>query len=281
MTAATLASLHLYPIKGCRGVDVASASVAVTGLVHDGVGDREWMLVDEGGRFVTQREHPQLALVVVGIDAGALTLTVRGAAPLRVAPPAADGPAREVVVWRSHVLARDGGDDAADLVSTWLGVHVRLVRFDRSRPRACNPQFAGDSGAHTLFADGYPLLVIGESSLSELNGRMAGYGEPPLPMNRFRPNVVVRGLPPFAEDHLATLRIGDLALAPVKPCVRCQVTTTDQATAAVGVEPLRTLGEFRMDEQFGGVTFGMNAVVTAGAGTAIAAGSPVDVDYRF
>ena len=106
-------------------------------------------------------------------------------------------------------------------------------------------------------------------------------GEPALPMNRFRPNLVVRGLPPFAEDHLSTLRIGDVELTPVKPCVRCQVTTTDQATAAVGIEPLRTLGGFRMDERFGGVTFGMNAVVTAGAGARIASGDTVTADYRF
>ncbi len=281
MTSATLASLHFYPVKGCRGIDIASAAVAVTGLAHDGVGDREWMLVDRDGRFVTQREHPRLALVQVGIDGGTLTLTAPGATPLRVTPPSPDIPGREVVVWRSYVLGRDAGDAAAALLSTWLGFPVRLVRFDRSRARPCNPEFAGNSGAHTLFADGYPLLVIGESSLAELNERMTGHGEPALLMNRFRPNVVVAGLPPFAEDHVSTLRIGAVELTVVKPCVRCQVTTTDQATAAVGVEPLRTLGEFRMDEHFGGVTFGMNAVVTAGAGTRIAAGDPVTADYRF
>ncbi|MFO1395830.1 MAG: MOSC N-terminal beta barrel domain-containing protein [Burkholderiales bacterium] len=281
MPTATLPSLHLYPVKGCRGIDIASATVAVTGLAHDGVGDREWMLVDRDGRFVTQREHPRLALVQVAIHDGALTFTTPDSRPLRVAPPAADAPSREVVVWHSQVLGRDAGNAAAQMLSTWLGLDVRLVRFDRTRARPCNPEYAGDSGAHTFFADGYPLLVIGESSLAELNERMAARGEPALPMNRFRPNLVVRGLPPFAEDHLSTLRIGDVELTPVKPCVRCQVTTTDQATAAVGIEPLRTLGGFRMDERFGGVTFGMNAVVTAGAGARIASGDTVTADYRF
>lgn len=281
MTTATVASLHVYPVKGCRGIDVAAAAVTVTGLTHDGVGDREWMLVDREGRFVTQREHPRLALVQVGTDGGALTLTTPGAAPLHVAIPTASASAREVVVWRSEVLGQDGGDAAAALVSAWLGVDVRLVRFDRARARPCNPEYAGNTGAHTFFADGYPVLVIGESSLAELNERMAAFGEPALPMNRFRPNVVVGGLPPFTEDHLATLRIGAVELTLVKPCVRCQVTTTDQATAAVGVEPLRTLGGFRMDEHFGGVTFGMNAVVTGGAGATIAAGAPVSAEYRF
>lgn len=281
MTTARIASLHLYPVKGCRGLDVAAATVAVTGLVHDGVGDREWMIVDRAGRFVTQREHPRLALVQVGADAGALTLAPPGAPPLRVPPPAAEAPVRDVIVWGSQVRGADAGDAAAALLSGWLHLAVRLVRFDRSRERRCNPQYAGDSGAHTFFADGYPLLVVGAASLAELNERMAGHGEPVLPMNRFRPNVVIADLPPFAEDHLARLSVGDLALTPVKPCVRCQVTTTDQATAAVGVEPLRTLGEFRMDEPFGGVTFGMNAIVSAGAGARLAAGAPVTVDYRF
>ena len=278
---ARIASLHLYPVKGCRGIDVPDATVAVTGLARDGVADREWMIVDGDGRFVTQREHPRLALVRVGLAEGALEVATPDAPPLRIRASDLAQAAREVVVWHSHVRGFDAGDAAARALSAWLGLAVRLVRYDRSRERPCNPEFVGDSGAHTLFADGYPLLVIGADSLAELNERMADHGEPALPMNRFRPNVVVAGLPPFAEDHLATLRIGEVELTPVKPCVRCQVTTTDQATAEVGVEPLRTLGEFRRDDRFAGVTFGMNAIVTAGAGASLAVGAPVAAAYRF
>lgn len=281
MTDARVTALHVYPVKSCAGIALADATVAVTGLVGDGVRDREWMVVDPDGRFLTQREHPRLALVAVAAGAGGLTLRAANAAPLHVDGTPSPAPARDVVVWRSDVRGFDAGDAAAAWLSAWLRTAVRLVRFDRSHERACNPEFAGDSGAHTLFADGYPVLVIGEGSLHELNERMAGFGEPALPMNRFRPNVVIAGLPPFAEDHVDTLRIGAVELKLVKPCVRCQVTTTDQASGAVGIEPLRTLGGFRTDERFGGVTFGMNAIATAGAGSPIAVGMPVAVDYRF
>ncbi len=278
MTVAVL-SLHVYPVKGCGGIDVASAEVATTGLATGGVGDREWMVVDGHGRFVTQREHPQLALVATAVREGALTLAAPGRAPLVVA--GAARAAREVVVWRSTVCGLDAGDAAAAWLSAHVGVDVRLVRFDRATTRPCNPEYAGDSGAHTLFADGYPLLVIGAASLADLNARMTARGFPALPMNRFRPNVVLAGLPAFDEDHLDTIAVGDVVLRCVKPCTRCRVTTTDQATAHVGEEPLRTLAGYRMDPRFDGVTFGMNAIVVAGAGSTLSAGAPARVDYRF
>jgi uncharacterized protein YcbX len=281
MSDARVSSLHVYPVKSCGGIALASATVAVTGLVADGVGDREWMIVDRDGHFVTQREFPRLALVALGLSADALAFSAPGTPSLRVP---LTGPTREaldVIVWRSDVRGLDAGDAAAAWFSAWLGNEVRLVRFDRSLPRPCNPEFAGDSGAHTFFADGYPLLVIGDGSLAELNERLARGGAGPLPMNRFRPNVVLAGLPPFAEDHLDTVTVGAVVLQLVKPCVRCQVTTTDQATGALGIEPLQTLGAFRMDARLGGVTFGMNAIVRQGAGSALAPGMPAEVAYRF
>lgn len=279
MTEARIASLHVYPVKGCRGIAAASVSVATTGLVIDGVGDREWMITDRAGRFVTQRELPRLALIETTVSDGALTLSVPDVAPLVV--DRADGTLRDVVVWRSEVRGIDMGNKAADWLSAWLAADVRLVRFDRSDKRVCNPEFAGDSGAHTFFADGYPVLVIGEASLENLNQRLAANGQTALPMNRFRPNVVLQGLPPFAEDHLDTIVVGDVVLHCVKPCVRCQVTTTDQDSAQVGMEPLRTLGEYRMNERMGGVTFGMNAIVIAGGERVLATGTQATVDYRF
>jgi uncharacterized protein YcbX len=191
------------------------------------------------------------------------------------------GDAIEVEVWRHQGRGIDAGDAAALWLSAWLGMAVRLVRFDRSTPRACNVEYAGDSGAHTLFADGYPVLVIGAASLDDLNARLVARGSSALPMNRFRPNVVLEGLPAYAEDHLDTITIGAVTLRCVKPCTRCTVTTTDQDSIEVGLEPLRTLGEYRMDAGLDGVTFGMNAVVIAGAGEAIARGDPARVDYRF
>lgn len=279
MTDVVVESLHVYPVKGCRGIDVARADVATTGLAVAGVADREWMVVDGAGRFVTQREHPQLALVATAAREGVLTLSAPGRPPLVLDGRA--GATREVVVWRSAVRGFDAGDAAAAWLSTHLGVDVRLVRFDRSGVRPCNPDYAGDSGAHTLFADSYPLLVIGAASLADLNARMTARGFPALPMNRFRPNLVLAGLPAYDEDHLDEITVGDVVLRCVKPCTRCRVTTTDQATAHVGHEPLRTLAAYRMDPRFDGVTFGMNAIVVAGAGGSLAAGAPGEAAYRF
>jgi uncharacterized protein YcbX len=278
-TGARIAALHVYPIKGCRPWSPPQVRVDTTGFSFAGVGDREWMVVDRGGRFVTQREYPRLALIDVAVDRVALTLAAGDRPPLAVPLAAPASASRDVVVWRSAVRGLDAGEPAAAWLSVWLGVDVRLVRFDRSLPRPCNPEYAGDSGAHTMFADGYPVLVIGAASLADLNARLAARGSPALPMNRFRPNLVLDGIDAFAEDHIDTITAGSVVLRCVKPCVRCQVTTTNQLTGEVGLEPLRTLGGYRMDERMGGVTFGVNAIVSAGG--EIATGAGVNYEYRF
>jgi uncharacterized protein YcbX len=277
---ARIASLHVYPVKGCRGIEVERADVATTGLVTQGVGDREWMVVDVDGRFLTQRELPRLALVAIEVTPRGLRLGAPHMRPLDV--PFATGIAsHDVVVWRTTVLGSDCGDVAAKWMSDWLASDVRLVRFDRARKRECNRDFAGDSGAHTMFADGYPMLVANSASLRELNERLAARGHAAVPMNRFRPNVVIDGLPAFDEDHIDTIDIDGTVLRLVKPCVRCRVTTTDQATGRVGIEPLPTLGEFRMDQKLDGVTFGVNAIVVEGVSRTLSVGDTASVDYRF
>lgn len=278
MTDATVASLHLYPVKGCAGLELAAAQVVTTGLATSGVADREWMVVDAEGRFVTQREFPRLAQVRTRVDADRLWLATPDAPPLVVQRPTA-ATSREVVVWRSHVRGIDAGDDAARWLSTWLGHAVRLVRFDRSIVRPCNPEYAGTSGAHTYFADGYPILVIGAASLADLNARLVARAEPALPMDRFRPSIVLAGLDAFAEDHIETFTIGEVVLRAVKPCIRCRVTTIDQVSATVGSEPLRTLADYRMDPRFDGIAFGVNAIVVREG--PLAPGAGVTVDWRF
>jgi uncharacterized protein YcbX len=280
VTTARIASLHVYPVKGCRGVGLTHANVAVTGLATQSVGDREWMVVDGDGRFLTQRELPRLALVATEVTADGLRLCAPHMRALDI-PLEGGGASREVVVWRSTVLGSDSGDAAAKWLSDWLAHDVRLVRFDSARRRECNRDYAGDSGAHTKFADGYPILVANAASLAELNERLATRGHAALPMNRFRPNVVLDGMPPFDEDHVEAIDIGGVVLRLVKPSTRCQVTTTDQATARVGIEPLPTLTQFRMNEKLGGVTFGVNAIVVAGEGRSIATGAPAAIAYRF
>jgi uncharacterized protein YcbX len=279
MAVARIASMHVYPVKGCGGVAVSSADVAVTGLVVDGIGDREWMIVDATGRFVTQREYPRLAQVRTSMHPGAVGLHAPGCASLTLT--ARSAPSRDVVIWRNRVRGIDAGDEAAAWISSWLDADLRIARFDRTLQRPCNPEYAADTGAHTFFADGYPLLVISRESLDDLNGRLVARGSHVLPMNRFRPNIVVEGLDPYAEDYLATMEAGGVTLQCVKPCVRCQVTTTDQSSAQLGDEPLRTLAGYRMNERLGGVTFGMNAVVVAGAGMRWANGAPLTVTYAF
>ena len=143
--------------------------------------------------------------------------------------------------------------------------------------RFCNREFTGDSGAHTLFADGYPVLVTNAASLSHLNTQI----ETPLPMARFRPNIVLSGLEPYDEDHIAAIHMGDVSLRFVKPCVRCQITTTDQDTGQVGAEPLATLRGFRMNERLGGVAFGVNAIIVAGEGRTLSKGMDAEIAYAF
>ena len=285
MSAASIAGLNVYPVKSCGGVPLARARVGVRGLQVDTarrpVGDREWMIVDSAGRFVTQREVPRLALIRVGVEDGVLRLTLPGASPLDVPLAESTGATREVVVWSSTVRAHDAGELAAAWLAATLGHDLRLVRFDPAQERRCNPEYAGDSGAHTQFADGYPLLVIGQPSLDDLNGRLAVGGEKPLQMNRFRPNIVLSGLDAYDEDHLDTIAMAGVVLRLVKPCTRCVTTTTDQATAVRGVEPLQTLGTYRYHEALAGVAFGMNAIVVAGEGRELAIGASAHCEFRF
>jgi uncharacterized protein YcbX len=219
---------------------VTEADAEVTGLASGALRDREWMVIDRDGRFVTQREYPRLALIEPALAGNALRLTAPDSAALDVALDGSCGESREVVVWRTQVRGFDQGDAAAAWLSAFLHADdLRLVRFDPAARRRCNPDYVGDSGAHTFFSDGYPILVIGAASLDDLNARLVARGSPALPMNRFRPNVVIADLPPYDEDHLDTIACGAVTLKLVKPCTRCQVTTTDQATACTGAAGTR------------------------------------------
>jgi hypothetical protein len=277
-----VAGLFSYPLKGGRAVAHASASVLTSGLQHD----RQWMLVDvrhTPARFVTQRECPLMATIDVQVLAdGSLSLSAAGHESVVAQLPRASGLIK-AQVWSHETVALDAGDDAAHWCAAVLGFgkqHVRLVRFNDSLRRDCNKKYAGDSGAHTFFADGYPLLIANTASLADLKNRIGGSAGELITMDRFRANIVIDGLPAWDEDFVDTLQIGEVTLKLVKPCVRCQVTTTDQRTGAiVSDEPLNTLARFRNDLTFGGVTFGWNAVVTSVGRLSL--GDPVAADYRF
>ena len=248
MMTTILSELWIYPVKGCRGSSLAHARLGWAGLV----GDREWMIVDADGRFLSQRTHPRLALVAPRLEDGRLVLTAPGLADLEVSPDALE-PRPPVTVWRDTVAAVSAGIRARTWLAEWLGVPCDLVRMAQGVHRPVDPRYA-DSDDEVSFADGFPVLLISQGSLGELNRRL----EEPLPMDRFRPNLVVSGCPPFAEDGWSALEIGEVRLRVAKPCARCIVTTVDQTTGVRGREPLVTLARFRSRD--GKLLFGQNLV---------------------
>jgi uncharacterized protein YcbX len=246
----TVSNLIYYPIKACRGLEVSDSCVERMGLKHD----RRMMVVTPEGRFLTQREHPRLALVTARLQNGALELSAPDYDSIQLGLQSSGTPWR-VDIWKSKgVHAIDQGEDAADWLSGWLGTSVRLVHFADGYKRFVNERYAVNPDDHTGFADGYPILLISEASLDDLNSRL----ETPLPMNRFRPNLVVRGCEPFAEDAWNRIQIGDVELAVVKPCARCEVTTFDKETLERSKEPLKTLGKYRKHKL--GAIFGQNVI---------------------
>ena len=228
--AVRLASIHIYPMKAARAVDLDDSVVEPWGLA----GDRRWLLVDEDGRFVSQREEPSLARVVVARGPGTIDVSSAALAPGRqIAAPAEAAHMLKVTVWGSTVLAAAAGPAGDAWFSAYLGRPVRLVYLDDPTRRAVDPEYGRD-GDVVSFADGYPLLLTSTASLGELGRWLTEDGEQPIPMTRFRPNAVVTGAPPWAEDHSRRIRIGAVSFRVVKPCGRCVVTTTDQITGEVG-----------------------------------------------
>jgi uncharacterized protein YcbX len=251
VSAQAVASLHVYPVKACRGIALRTAVLERRGLQLD----RRFLVIDEEARFLTQRAEPRLALVDVAGDPGEsreVVLSAPGAPSVRLAP-ADSGPRRRVTIWKDEVEAADCGDAVATWMSQWLGRPVRVVCMPDDVERAVNPKYSRQ-GDVVSFADGYPVLIASASSLEDLNARLAE----PVPMNRFRPNVVVSGAAPWAEDGWRRVAIGNVVLRIPKPCARCTVTTIDQVTAERGVEPLRTLATFRSHDN--DVLFGQNCI---------------------
>lgn len=264
--------VFVYPIKSCRGIRVDSAEVTAKGFVGDWAkpsavyGDREFMIVDENGKFVTQRQYPSLATIEVKVAVNELILSSEAANLdfLRFQP-SLSGREIEVEIWRDRTTAIDQGDEVAKWFQAALNVSqdFRLVRQSPRYLRPINPQFATAENQSVSFADGYPFLLIGTASLNDLNNKLAAKYEDdfqPLPMNRFRPNLVVETDEAFVEDKWKVMQINDIKFSVVKPCSRCVITTTDQVTGERNKlkEPLLTLSSYR---QFsGGIMFGQNVI---------------------
>lgn len=286
---ATISQLNIYPIKSCAGIALDEARVFAHGLEYD----RHWMLVDANGRFVTQRTLPRMALIRPELAGGELVVHAPGQAPFRTpleASALSETERVEITVWRSTLTALDVGAHAARWFSSFLGAPLRLVRFDPAAQRIASRNWTGDTVVPLRFADGYPLLVIGQASLDDLNMRLAKKGIEPIPMNRFRPNLVLSGIEAYEEDYIDTLQTaaqgGEIGLRFVKPCTRCPIPTIDQSSGAPDPrwphEPTDTMSTYRADSRVDGeLTFGQNAVVTEGAGSALAVGCDAALELRF
>ena len=249
-------ALYVYPVKSMGGFPVDSFRMTDRGPEYD----RRFMLVDAGGRFVSQRERPSMALFRTSMSDGMLHISHSSDPAGKVSVPLRPeaGEEIEVQVWDDECRAWRVSEEADRWISGILGLEVSLVYMPDVSRRSVDPDYAIE-GDITSFSDGYPVLIIGESSLDDLNARLSV----PVGMDRFRPNIVFRGGEPHCEDGFRHLRIGDLEFFGVKPCARCVVTTIDQSTAVAGREPLATLSTYR--SRGNKVHFGMN-LLHKGAG---------------
>jgi Uncharacterized Fe-S protein len=244
-----ISEINIYPIKSLKGIPLQNSIVEKRGLRFD----RRWMLVDPKGKFFTQREVPKMAAVTVEVLGGSLKVSDENYGSIEIPFEPDRGERESVTVWDSTLIGETYIGAMNEWFSEVLAKRCKLVRMPDNGTRHVSEKF--DLGEDTVsFADGYPLLLIGEGSLAEVNERLHDqyhsdeYGEKlPLPMNRFRPNVVVIGTDPFEEDNWAKIRIGEAIFRVPKPCARCVMTTVDQAAGEFdGKEPLKTLANFRM-----------------------------------
>lgn len=278
---AILTELNFYPVKSCGGIGLREAVVTTAGLMSDHIYDREWMVVNAHGHFLTQREFPKMALIKPRLKADTLELRAPGMLRLEIPLDLPDPDTAQIIdvqVWKDSVKAYDCDDITATWFSNALGTACRLVRFHPDTERMADPQQTGAVEATTLFSDGYPLLVISEESLDDLNTRLIAGGRDALPMNRFRPNIVINGVGAFEEDYAESLKMGDVIVRPVKPCPRCPIPSIDQATGQIGPDPLDILQTYRAHPKIGGgIAFGMNAILSAGNGQLLRVGQEVEV----
>jgi uncharacterized protein YcbX len=248
-----VSELNVYPVKSLGGFSVDTAEVFSKGLAND----RRWMLVDENNRFLTQREVHKLSLLNTSIDSFTGQVRIHAGDESLLLPQVVTGETLFTSVWtdRVEVVALDAV--FGEWFSKQIGIACKLVAFPEENPRPVDPDFAINSTDQTSLSDGYPIMIIGQSTLDDLNTRL----EEPVPMNRFRPNIVFTGGLPHEEDKWKRFSIGGVAMAGVKPCARCVVTTIDQQTGVAGIEPLATLSNYR--KVGNKVLFGQNVIPLA------------------
>ena len=278
---AKIAQLFIYPIKSCAGIELKEAVLTDTGLDLD----RAWMVVDEKGVFVTQRQVPRMALIQPLLKTYDMIVKAPGMLVLHVSIDEVEKPVT-VTVWEDTVKAFDMGDLAAQWFSDFLGKTVRLVRFDPEQTRLSSMTWTNGIEAKNGFGDGFAVLVTSVASLKVLNDKLVADGEKAVTMQRFRPNLVLTGVEAHDEDRLDTLNIetqeGVAQLKHVKPCVRCTIPDVDLQSGKQGTAVGDRLQSYRANPQMdGGITFGMNAIVLKGEGATLRVGQAVGADYAF
>ncbi len=277
----SLESIHVYPVKSCAGTSPRDAVLTETGFDLD----RQWMVVDAVGSFVTQRELPRMALIRTTLKSNELILRAPGMLAVHVAVDRVEERV-EVEVWGDRVAAFDMGALCAQWFTDLLGRPLRLARFDPDAPRHADPKWTGAIDAQNAFQDGFPLLVASTASLDEVNRRLAAAGHAAVGLERFRPNLVIGGVDAHAEDHLGELVFatteGPVRLKLVKPCVRCSIPDVDPASGIAGHAVGETLAQYRADPRMGGgLTFAMNAVIVEGIDCTLVAGMRGAASYAF
>jgi len=287
-----ISRLFVYPVKSCAGIEIQEALLTETGFDLD----RAWMVVDEAGEFVSQREVPRMALVRPEFKRGDLVLRAPGMLALHLHIDSVEQAVR-VRVWDDEVSAYDMGDIAAQWFTDFLSLteqglpaakapKFRVVRFDPGHQRLSSAKWTAGAQALNQFSDGFPLLVLGQASLDALNGRLKAAGHSAVGIERFRPNIVLSGIAEHDEDRLGDMSIatdsGTVVLKPVKPCPRCPIPNIDPATAQSSPVVSDTLQTYRQNALLdGAVTFGMNAIILQGAEQVLRVGQPLSAEINF
>ncbi len=263
-----VSELAIYPVKSCAQISLKETYVGNYGFDQD----RRWMVVDNNGKFITQRQQPKMCLIQPELirtetNKHAVIIRVPGQDALKIMAPSVKK-TRSVTIWNDQCSALDCGDTAAQWLSDFLAVECRMVYFPDEEIRQVDLNYA-QKGDRTAFSDGFPILLISQASLDDLNSRM----DSPIPMVRFRPNLVVTGCEPFAEDRWRRIKIGELIFRIVKPCSRCVIPSIDTRSAEKGAEPIRTLLTYRKRDNK--IFFGQNVI--AQGTDEIKLGMPVEV----
>ncbi|RZK16828.1 MAG: MOSC domain-containing protein [Pedobacter sp.] len=252
-----LSGIYIYPVKSLGGISLGESILEERGLQYD----RRWVLVDDEGIFITQRKYPLLSLLKVSINGDHIMVSHQNEPEQYISFPIAqqNGETIQVTIWDDLTFGIEVSENVSNWFSNYLKFSVRLVKMEEQTKRNVDPKYASENDI-VSFADGYPCLIIGQSSLDQLNERL----EIPVLMDRFRPNFVFTGGEPHVEDSISDFELGGVLFSAVKPCARCVLITVDQQTGVKGAEPLKTLSKYRTKDHK--IMFGQN-LIHKGSGT--------------